>query len=208
MRILVICFALVSATLSATINKPFTVTVVFDNLTNVTEHKGTFKVIETGYIKEVSDLKSFTFSVPKNGNYSFKFMSTTAHAYIYHSKKLTRKNSVIRVCLVDYNLESCDHGQSAFPLVQYTYMDDNKIKKNIKQGMLNFIVHGIIDNVNQQNILDFKKKYGIGFVTKNCVVDPYRFKITRDRNTQIADFLRRTYGEIWKEDLTITPFGL
>ena len=70
----------------------------------------------------------------------------------------------------------------------------------------NFIIHSITNSV--PNSKKFKDKYGIGYIVKGCVVDPFTMKATREHNLAIVTFLDDTYGKVWRKELPATPTGV
>ncbi|MFL9835378.1 FEKKY domain-containing protein [Chryseobacterium terrae] len=54
----------------------------------------------------------------------------------------------------------------------------------------------------------FKEKYGVLVVYENCVITPFMSEKAKKNNQEVAQFLTKKYGESWKKDLEIIPYGL
>lgn len=54
----------------------------------------------------------------------------------------------------------------------------------------------------------FKEKYGVNVIYENCVITPYMSEKAKKNNQKVAYYLTKKYGESWKKDLEIIPYGL
>ncbi|WP_412850963.1 hypothetical protein ACL0VS_05940 [Chryseobacterium sp. PMSZPI] len=78
-------------------------------------------------------------------------------------------------------------------------------KTEIKEDNLpHFIQFGIMS----KNHEDFKKKYKTDVVYQNCVVSSEISKRAKENNLVVAKNLTKKYGNAWKKDLGIVPYGL
>ncbi|MDQ1097631.1 MULTISPECIES: FEKKY domain-containing protein [Chryseobacterium] len=73
-----------------------------------------------------------------------------------------------------------------------------------QQNMPHFIQFGIMSHSHDQ----FREKYKVDVVYENCVIGPLRSQQAKENNRAIAAFLTKKYGESWKKDLEIIPYGL
>ena len=73
-----------------------------------------------------------------------------------------------------------------------------------KEEMKYFLQFGIMS----RNHDSFKQKYGINILYENCVITPYMSEKARKNNQEVAQYLTTKYGENWKKDLEIIPYGL
>jgi len=67
-----------------------------------------------------------------------------------------------------------------------------------------FIQFGIMSKKHDQ----FKEKYGVHVVYENCVITAYMSEKAKKNNQEVAQYLTSKYGESWKKDLEIIPYGL
>ncbi|MBM7421673.1 MULTISPECIES: hypothetical protein [Chryseobacterium] len=67
-----------------------------------------------------------------------------------------------------------------------------------------FIQFGIMS----RNHDSFKEKYGVYVVYENCVITPFMSEKAKKNNQEISQYLTKKYGESWKKDLEIIPYGL
>lgn len=54
----------------------------------------------------------------------------------------------------------------------------------------------------------FKEKYGVRVVYENCAITPFMSEKAKKNNQEVAQYLTKKYGESWKKDLEIIPYGL
>jgi hypothetical protein len=78
------------------------------------------------------------------------------------------------------------------------------IENLVKSGNAKFISFGIAN----QNFEKFREKYGIDLKTEGCVIDSSSSKKAKKNNTFLSEYLTKKYGETWKKDLPLKPFGL
>lgn len=152
---------------------------------------GIFIVQETDVSLTVKSLEGFEFTLPRKGQYTFLFEAEGFIALVDQPKSVKPGHmEPIKIILVqDAFGYSINYDQAGQPI------------------NLNFILHGITNNITSKHA-EFSSKYGVGFIFKNCVLDPITTKNTREFNNKVADFLDATYGNEWKKDLPASPFGL
>ncbi|MCW3160184.1 FEKKY domain-containing protein [Chryseobacterium oryctis] len=73
-----------------------------------------------------------------------------------------------------------------------------------KENLPHFIQFGIMS----KNHESFKNKYKVDVVYQNCVISPFISQQAKENNLAVAKLLDEKYGDIWKKDLEITPYGL
>lgn len=78
----------------------------------------------------------------------------------------------------------------------------NVSKKNEKVKY--FLQFGIMS----RNHNSFKEKYGVHVVYENCIITPFMSEKAKKNNQEVAQYLTSKYGESWKKDLEIIPYGL
>lgn len=78
----------------------------------------------------------------------------------------------------------------------------NSTNKNEKGKY--FIQFGIMS----RNHNSFKEKYGVNVLYENCVITPFMSEKAKKNNQEVAQYLNKKYGESWKKDLEIIPYGL
>lgn len=78
-------------------------------------------------------------------------------------------------------------------------------KTEIKQENIpHFIQFGIMS----KNHDGFRKKYHTGITYQNCVISSAISKQAKENNLAVAKVLTEKYGEAWKKDLGMIPYGL
>ncbi|OCK51337.1 hypothetical protein BA768_16845 [Chryseobacterium sp. CBo1] len=82
--------------------------------------------------------------------------------------------------------------------------NENKSVSDKKEDVKYFIQFGIMSRNHDQ----FKNKYGVGVVYENCVITTYMSEKAKKNNHEVARYLTEKYGESWKKDLEIIPYGL
>lgn len=88
--------------------------------------------------------------------------------------------------------------------------DEVKISIKDKKGKreVEVLPHFIQFGIMSKNHQDFRKKYKVDVVYENCVISPTLSKQAEKNNAAIAKNLTDKYGEAWKKDLGIIPYGL
>ncbi|MCK0124917.1 hypothetical protein MWU76_10945 [Gelidibacter sp. F2691] len=193
---------------NGTIAEPITATVIFENFTNQSTVHGILYITETNQQIKMNTLDSFNVELPKEGRYEFRFHSEDATTFTSYPSKITKKNNVITIRL----MKKPEGEKNNFILASGTTKDISKlspddIKREITAGRVNFIIHGLVA-INPDNFQAFKKEYGIGFLSENCVIDPLTHKTSQDNNKAIAAYLTSLYGKDWELKLPAQPFGL
>ncbi|MFY1046870.1 hypothetical protein [Chryseobacterium sp. GP-SGM7] len=82
--------------------------------------------------------------------------------------------------------------------------NDNKRISDKNEKVRHFIQFGIMSRTHES----FKEKYGVYVAYENCVITAYMSEKAKKNNQEVALYLTNKYGESWKKDLEITPFGL
>ncbi|MBO6185899.1 MAG: hypothetical protein J6O88_14660 [Chryseobacterium sp.] len=67
-----------------------------------------------------------------------------------------------------------------------------------------FLQFGIMS----RNHDSFKQKYGVHIVYENCVITSFMSEKAKKNNKEVAQYLTKKYGESWKKDLELIPYGL
>lgn len=86
-------------------------------------------------------------------------------------------------------------------------VQDKKGKYDVpaqKEQLPHFIQFGIMSK-NHEN---FRTKYKTDIVYENCVISPSISQQARQNNRALAKTLTDKYGDAWKKDLGIVPYGL
>ncbi|WP_051881843.1 FEKKY domain-containing protein [Chryseobacterium soli] len=84
---------------------------------------------------------------------------------------------------------------------------DKKGKHDVpaqKEKLPHFIQFGIMSK-NHEN---FRSKYKTDVVYENCVISPTLSQQAKENNRALAKNLTAQYGDGWKKDLGIIPYGL
>lgn len=81
---------------------------------------------------------------------------------------------------------------------------ENKSVSDRNEDVKYFLQFGIMSRNHDQ----FKDKYGVGVVYENCVITTYMSEKAKKNNQEVARYLTGKYGESWKKDLEIIPYGL
>ena len=181
-------------------------TVVFENLTEKELKSGEFTIIDLNKKIEISKAESFKITLPEKGKYKFSFVSDDFTAYTSYPTRINKRKNTITVRLIEKTDFKSD-GIYSFPMNLETDLTDEQIEQRIENGTLNFIIHGIDSSIPKEYV-DFKEKYGIGLIKKNCVIDPMSFKKATENNQMIFDFLNKKYGTEWQTELKTKPFGI
>ena len=166
--------------------------VVFENKTDIPVFSGTFFITELGKEIEINSTESFKITLPEKGKYQFGFYTEDFTSYTYYPARITSRKNTITIRL-EKKIETKKN--TGFNL------DPN----DLGVGM-NFIYNGL--NNNPIDFSDFIEAYGVGRVTKNCVVDPITMKRVKAHNQKVVEYLLENFGEEWRDNLPATPFGL
>ena len=186
--------------------KKIVANVIFENFTNEKFTSGEFKIFETGETFQINFMENFTVELPEKGKYQFSFYSNEYISYVYYPVKITEKKNIITIRLTELKSSNFKNENLSFYDYADLKMSDQVILEKINNKKLNFIIHGINNNT-PENYSEFMEKFGIGFKTENCIVDPISFKKATENNKRIIEYLNKTYGNDWKNELPIKPFG-
>jgi len=189
-------FTLTFAVSNAT-DKEIIAEVIFENLTTKKIISGEFYINETNEKIDVTNIENFKITLPKKGKYKFRFITEDFIAFISYPKRISNKKNKIRIQLMS----------KYYSTKLETEVTDEQIENRISDENVNFIMHGI-DNSIPIEYLEFKKKYGIGLIKENCVIDPISMKKARENNQRILKYLTDKYGENWLKELKAKPFGI
>jgi hypothetical protein len=181
-------------------------TVIFENLTEKELKSGEFTIINLNKKIEIYKAESFKITLPKKGPYQFSFVSDDFTSYTIYATRINKRKNTITIRLME-KTELKTGLINAIPLNLETDLTDEQIEKQIADGTLNFIMHGIDGSI-PEDYVKFKEKYGIGLIKENCVVDPWSFKKATENNQMIVDFLNKKYGANWLKELKTKPFGI
>ena len=181
-------------------------TVVFENLTDRELVSGEFTILDLNQKIEIQNAESFTVTLPKKGKYQFSFVSKDFAAYTFYPIRINKRKNKITIRLMKKN-EFDRSGILSFPIYLESDLTYEQIEQRIEEGSLNFIVHGLDHSIPQEYV-EFKRKYGVGLIKQNCLLDPFSFKKATDNNQMIFDFLNKKYGTEWQEELKSKPFGI
>jgi hypothetical protein len=201
--ILIVIFSINSSIAS---EKKIKAKVIFENFTSEKFSSGEFKIIETGETIQINSEENFTIELPKKGKYQFSFYSNDYISYVYYPSRISEKKNTITIRLTKQKSSNLKNEYLIYTEYVDLKMTNQVILERINTKKLNFIVHGIQNNT-PENYSEFIEKYGIGFKTENCVVDPISFKKATENNKRIIEYLNKTYGKEWIEQLPTRPFG-
>jgi len=82
--------------------------------------------------------------------------------------------------------------------------NENHNTSNKNEKVKYFMQFGIMS----RNHDSFKEKYGVHVVYENCVITPFMSEKAKKNNQEVAQYLNKKYGESWKKDLELIPYGL
>ncbi|WP_054511608.1 hypothetical protein [Chryseobacterium sp. ERMR1:04] len=111
------------------------------------------------------------------------------------------KNSKLFLLMIMLSFSGVSFAQKSDE-VKVTIKDKNG--KRPVEVLPHFIQFGIMSKNHQ----DFRKKYNVDVVYQNCVISPTLSKQAEKNNLALAKDLTQKYGEAWKKDLGIIPYGL
>ncbi|QHL88119.1 hypothetical protein GU926_12025 [Nibribacter ruber] len=184
--------------------KEITAHVIFENRTGKQLTAGKFYIPELEKTLDITSAEGFTVTLPEKGKYSFGFRTDEFEAYTMYPARITENKNIITV-----RLEEKPAKQDTITIsfeTEITQLEDAQLESMITKGKVEFIFHSI-----QQLNLDFgtfQEKYGIGYISKNCIMDPLTLKASTAHNKRLEAFLNQKYGEGWKKDLPLHPFGI
>ena len=201
-----ICF--MSISFSTATENEIVVKVVFENYTDKDFSSGKFFITELNQIIELNSEESFKITLPEKGKYQFGFYSEEFDSYTYYPARITSGKNVITIRLQNKGADF-NSGKKVRKLSSPKNSEEFKINlegKMLEEEGMNFIFNGL--NNSPANFDEFREKYGIGIVTKNCVVDPFTFKESIEHNIYLVNYLNQKFGEDWRKDLPAKPFGI
>jgi len=181
-------------------------TVVFDNLTDKKFTSGEFTIIDLNKKTEITKAENFKIILPEKGKYKFKFVSNDFIAYIFYPTKINKRKNIITIRLTE-KPKFNNLGIYSFLMNLDTDLTNEQIEERVADGTSNFIMYGINASISKE-YEEFKRRYGIGFVKQNCLIDPISFKKATENNQIIRDYLNKKYGNSWLKELSTKPFGI
>lgn len=152
--------------------------------------KGTLRIVETGEIFEITEVKDFSFRLQK-GNYTLRFTSETPHRIVYPGK-ITRKQNEVIIYL----------GNSKSYIEEYA--SEKNWQQLLKEDRLKFIHLGFAP----VHVKEFYEKYKIDVKNEGCVITPVISSAAEHNNRIVANYLTSKFGTEWKKDLGFLPFGV
>jgi hypothetical protein len=175
--------------------------VVFENNTFRNFKYGELEIIELNKVIEINSTDEILITLPKKGKYHFTFKTPNFKVNIEPFLKISTKNKTLKIILNDKSLYHVDK------LLLAEQIDNENLESKIELGEINFGVNAITNNSNA-NYKSFEKKYGIGFVVENCVVNNIMYNKFRINNKIIIKYLNEKYGKkVWIEDLPLILLG-
>ena len=205
-----------SLTLSAA--DPIEVEVIFENHTQYAFESGQLQLMsdDQSGLYQIKSLENFSLKVLDKGKYRFRFTAEGFVTYTSYPAKINRKNNTVRVILKEKNgsfSSALQFSKKAIsphtggPGATITKYSDKVLTEKKAKGEVFFILHGLTPTLPESHEA-FTEKYGIRFRTENCVVTPASFKKANEQNKRIAEYLSNEFGDDWKADLPLTPFGI
>jgi len=204
-KIILTLILALSFTVSNATEKEIIAKVIFKNQTEKKLVSGKFYITETNKKIEIKNTDSFKITLPKKGRYHFNFVTNDFIAFTFYPARITKRNNTITICLVKNKL--IVNKKFTFPIISKTKHSKKQTENSINNENLNFIIHGI-NNSLPKELIKFKKKYGVGFIIKNCDIDPLSYKEAVKNNQMVYQFLNKKYGKTWLSELQIKPFGI
>ena len=206
-KLVLLLLLALNVTISKASDKEIIATVVFENTTGKTFSTGEFYITETNKRIEISTLDSFKITLPEKGKYIFSFSTPDFETYTVYPVVISERKNIITIKLIDK--KETVRGTIGFskPLILDSQATQEQIEQLVLAGQVYFITHGL-DNSIPQEYMAFQQKYGISLKKENCAIDPLSFKIARENNQIIANYLDSKYGKDWFLELDIKPFGV
>lgn len=138
----------------------------------------------------------FPIKISDQFNFSGVFSSIPANSYPMKNFKLFLLTSAL-------SFPGLAFAQKSGEITVLTVQKGSKSEQE-KENIPYFIQFGIMS----KNHDDFKKKYHTGVFYQNCVISPEISKQAKENNFAIARILTEKYGDAWKKDLGMIPYGL
>ena len=207
-KIILTIICLISISVSTATEKEIVAKIVFENFTENDFSSGKFFITELNKTIKLSSEDSFTITLPESGKYQFGFYSEEFDSYTYYPARITSRKNIITIRLQNKGADfNSGKNRKAFSRSKNSdAFKFNEAGKKLAEEGMNFIFNGL--NNSPANFSGFKEKYGIGIVTKNCVVDPITFKESIEHNIYLVNYLNQKFGEEWRKDLPAQPFGV
>ena len=206
MNKVILLLVLLTPIISTASKNEIVATVVFENFTGKDFTSGKFFVTELNIIIDVNTEESFKITLPKKGKYQFGFYTEDFESHTYYPGRITSDKDIITIRLENKNGSFLSNTSDSDIKSKDSNLSTFRRNANMFPEGMNFIFNGI--NNSPIDFSDFKLKYGIGIVTKNCVADPLTFKKSLDHNRNIVNYLNEKFGDEWIKDLPAKPFGV
>jgi hypothetical protein len=167
------------------------VRILIENPENIEFKGGKLIVLKTKEEISITDLQSKEILVDA-GKQQFKFISETPH-YISYPKKIDTQNNTVKIRLI----KSTNSPESGLAT-------EKNFQELLKSKKLQFVHFGFASRVNPE----FEKKYNVLVKNEGCVITPILSAHVTKNNQLIAEYLTKTFGDLWKKDLGFLPYGL
>jgi hypothetical protein len=160
------------------------------------------EIVEIGKKVWVLGEGSQTFELPQKGKYTLRFSAEGYVAHVHAPKRFKKNRSVVTLTLLDsLNLKA-----ATGDLMLKNPLDNDKITVYWKKGQLQFYGIGI------QGALDpswgpFKQNYGVSMKHYGCA-DSHQLPAIKKHNRLLAAFLDGKFGESWRDELEVLPYGV
>lgn len=131
------------------------------------------------------------------------FVDLTSGLFLYHTyKSILMKKIRLALSLMALPFSGLLFAQKT----EITVLTQQKGPKSgaKEENIPYFIQFGIMS----KNHEDFKNKYHTGVFYQNCIISYEISKQAKENNLAVAKTLTEKYGDAWKKDLGIIPYGL
>lgn len=123
---------------------------------------------------------------------------------------MTKKNSEVKVGVTQNTLKADTiliknkKSNKTYTVESFQFVNEDNLKFLVKEQKAAFVHYGFTPYYNEA----FEKKYGIKIRNEGCIISPEIISLVTKNNQILANYLTGKFGEGWKKDLGITPFGL
>ncbi|REC43000.1 hypothetical protein DRF69_09735 [Chryseobacterium sp. 5_R23647] len=130
----------------------------------------------------------------------------TLSNFEYQKKKYTIMNlfTTISFSLIIFSSISISAQEYNPVILEAKKGNEKQNASTKKEEMKYFLQFGMMS----RNHDSFKQKYGVHVLYENCVITPFMSEKAKKNNQEVAQYLNKKYGESWKKDLEIIPYGL
>ncbi|MCJ8498826.1 hypothetical protein MVI27_11255 [Chryseobacterium salipaludis] len=102
-----------------------------------------------------------------------------------------------------YTFNIHEESREKTELLPVSIATQENFEQLLQEKKLTFVTYGIM----AQDYTDFEEKYGIRVKSENCVIPSDSGPVV-ENNRLIAAYLTSQFGNGWKNDLRLLPFGL